>query len=168
MLCADPPLQGSTWREKLSEIQAAYLSPWSLVYCGQSPGAFSKIQWRFSVSVPDNNTCSRYTTETSKRNLCHHRYLLNYELINHFNAIFWQPIASAVVAYTAKKASGQSQCKKRKSLQWTTWEGSVHSLQTYSEQQSLRTTNYWWSNDTNNNYNDSDTIQNAKVDKTVS
>lgn len=99
---------------------------------------------------------------------CHHRYLLNYELINHFTAIFWQPIASAVVAYTAKKASGQSQCKKRKSLQTTTWEGSVHSLQTYSEQQQLRTTNYWWSNDTNNNYNDSDTIQNAKVDKTVS
>lgn len=49
----------------------------------------------------------------------HHRFLLNYLIINHFVASFWQLIASAVVAYTAKKkkkkkASGQSQCKKRK------------------------------------------------------
>lgn len=33
----------------------------------------------------------------------HHRFLLNYLIINHFVASFWQLIASAVVAYTAKK-----------------------------------------------------------------
>ena len=132
-----------TWRQKQSrDTESSLVTLRATVKrnpFGTSIGRDSSSR-KSGELAPDSQ--QRQAEDRCKFTQRHHRFLLNYLIINHFVAIFWQLIASAVVAYTAKKKKkkkkrhlGRASARRGKSLHWTTWEHSVHhhTLQAYCE-----------------------------------
>lgn len=117
---AAPPLQGLHLEAKQSKTPRARLLHWSVFHFeAHFPGSFSKNAEEMQIHDRNKQNSRELST-------VHSQIFIKLYDDEPFWCHFWQHIASAVVAYTAKKASGQSQCRKRKastehgSTQYTT------------------------------------------------